>query len=160
MSKQERSGTPMLWREFLLQTIRIYGSPLQGSIGECLRRSIRFRYLADLDEWHCRHMLAPAIFSDDQRARHEEIDLDAPIDELSDSLKYESEACGVTFRLEVAQDLAQIRFDRGQMGHALIEMVHDALRGLALGQVEARELLARITLIPGQEIAISVDLRR
>jgi hypothetical protein len=119
----------------------------------------RFRYLADRDEWHCRHMLAPAIFSD-QHARHEEIDFDAPIDELSDSLKYESEACGVTFRLELAQDLAQIRFDRGQMGNALIEMVHDALRGLALGQVEARELVARITLMPSQEIAICVDLRR
>ena len=26
MSEQERSGTPMLGREFLLQTIRIYGS--------------------------------------------------------------------------------------------------------------------------------------
>jgi polyhydroxyalkanoate synthesis repressor PhaR len=40
MSEQERSGTPMLGREFLLQTIRIYGSPLQGGIGECLRQSI------------------------------------------------------------------------------------------------------------------------
>jgi polyhydroxyalkanoate synthesis repressor PhaR len=40
MSEQERSGTPMLGREFLLQTIRIYGSPLQGGIGECLRQSV------------------------------------------------------------------------------------------------------------------------
>ena len=40
MSEQERSGTPMLGREFLLQTIRMYGSPLQGGIGECLRQSI------------------------------------------------------------------------------------------------------------------------
>ena len=40
MSEQERSGAPMLGREFLLQTIRIYGSPLQGGIGECLRQSV------------------------------------------------------------------------------------------------------------------------
>jgi len=40
MIEQERSGTPMLGREFLLQTIRMYGSPLQGGIGECLRQSI------------------------------------------------------------------------------------------------------------------------
>ena len=40
MSEQERSGTLMLGREFLLQTIRMYGSPLQGDIGECLRQSI------------------------------------------------------------------------------------------------------------------------
>jgi polyhydroxyalkanoate synthesis repressor PhaR len=40
MSEQERSGTPMLGREFLLQTIRIYGSPLRSGIGECLRQSV------------------------------------------------------------------------------------------------------------------------
>jgi len=120
----------------------------------------RFRYLADRDEWHSRHVVAQAAFSDDQRARHKEIGLAALIHELSDSLRYESEACGVTFCLEVAQDLAQIRFDHGQIGNALVEMVHDALRGVALGQVEARELVARITLMPSQEIAISVDLRR
>ena len=40
MSEQERSGTPMLGREFLLKTIRIYGGPLQGGVGECLRQSV------------------------------------------------------------------------------------------------------------------------
>ena len=40
MSEQERSGTLMLGREFLLQTIRIYGSPLRGGIGEGLQKSI------------------------------------------------------------------------------------------------------------------------
>ena len=39
MSAQERSGTPMLGREFLLQTIRVYGNPRQGGSGECLRQS-------------------------------------------------------------------------------------------------------------------------
>src|ERR1700722_1438666 len=40
MSEQERSGTPMLGREFLLQTIRMYGSPLQRVIGELPPQSI------------------------------------------------------------------------------------------------------------------------
>jgi len=40
MSEQERSGPPMLGREFLLRTIRIHGSPLQSGIGECLRQSL------------------------------------------------------------------------------------------------------------------------
>jgi polyhydroxyalkanoate synthesis repressor PhaR len=40
VSEQERSGAPMLWRDFLLQAIRIHGSPLQSGIGECLRKSI------------------------------------------------------------------------------------------------------------------------
>jgi len=39
MSEQERSGTLMLGREFLLQTIRVYGNPRQGGSGECLRQS-------------------------------------------------------------------------------------------------------------------------
>jgi polyhydroxyalkanoate synthesis repressor PhaR len=40
MSEQEHSGVPVLGREFLLQTIRLYGSPLQGLVGECLRQSV------------------------------------------------------------------------------------------------------------------------
>jgi hypothetical protein len=119
----------------------------------------RFRYLVDLDEWHCRHILAQAIASNEQRGRHEEFDLDPTIDELSESLRYESEAFGVMFRFEVAQDLAQVRFDRGQTGNALIEIVHDALHGLALGQVEVRELVARIMLTPAGEIEVCVELR-
>ena len=118
-----------------------------------------FRYVVDLDEWHSRRILAQAVASDDQRARHEEFDLDPSIDELSESLRYESEAFGVMFRFEVAQDLAQVRFDRGQTGNALIEMVHDALHGLALGQVEARELVARILLTLAGEIEVCVKLR-
>jgi polyhydroxyalkanoate synthesis repressor PhaR len=40
MSKQERSDTPMLGREFLLHTIRMYGSPLKGGPAN---RSGRYR---------------------------------------------------------------------------------------------------------------------
>jgi hypothetical protein len=120
----------------------------------------RFRHLADRDEWHCRHVLARASLNDEQCTQHDENDLDALIHELSHSVRDEAKACGVTFHLEVAQDLAQIGFDRAQIRNVLFEMVHDALRGLALGQVEARELVARITLMPSQEIEISVDLRR
>jgi hypothetical protein len=132
-----------------------------GALGAVVAWNVetRFRYLVDLDEWHCRHILAQAVASDDQRARHEDFDLDPSIDELSESLRYESEAFGVMFRFEVAQDLAQVRFDRGQTGNDLIEMVHDALHGLALGQVEVRELVARIMLTLAGEIEVCVELR-
>jgi polyhydroxyalkanoate synthesis repressor PhaR len=40
VSEQERSGEPILGRDFLLQAIRIHGSPLQSGVGECLRKSI------------------------------------------------------------------------------------------------------------------------
>ena len=40
LSEQEQSGEPLLGREFLLQAIRLYGSPLQGLVGECLRQSL------------------------------------------------------------------------------------------------------------------------
>jgi hypothetical protein len=46
------------------------------------------------------------------------------------------------------------------MENAVIEMVHDALRGLALGQVEARELVARVMLTPAREVEVRVELRR
>lgn len=96
----------------------------------------------------------------EQGTQHGESDLDALIGELSDSVRHEATACGVTYRLEVARNLAQIHFDRVQLRNALIEIIHDALRGLALGQVEARELVARITLMPTREIEITVNLRR
>ena len=47
---QERTGTPMLGREFLLQTIRMYGSPLQGGVGECSRQSINALVLQSGDK--------------------------------------------------------------------------------------------------------------
>jgi polyhydroxyalkanoate synthesis repressor PhaR len=49
MSEQEQSGAPLLGREFLLQTIRLYGSPLQGAVGECLRQSVTSLVLRSRD---------------------------------------------------------------------------------------------------------------
>jgi polyhydroxyalkanoate synthesis regulator protein len=40
MSEQEQTGVPLFGREFLLQSIRLYGTPLQGLVGECLRQSV------------------------------------------------------------------------------------------------------------------------
>ena len=87
-------------------------------------------------------------------------DVDALANELSESVRAEAQDSGVTFRLEVSQDLAHIRLDRTQLRHALLERVHDALHGLALGQVEARELVARIELNSAREIEVCVALRR
>jgi hypothetical protein len=39
ISEQEQSGEPILGREFLLQTVRLYGSP-QAAIVEHLRQSV------------------------------------------------------------------------------------------------------------------------
>jgi hypothetical protein len=88
------------------------------------------------------------------------LDVDALADELSESARAEAQDSGVTFRLEVSQDIAHIRLDRAQLRRAVLERVHDALHGLALGQVEARELVARIELNSAHEIEVCVDLRR
>jgi hypothetical protein len=88
------------------------------------------------------------------------LDVDALAGELSELARAEAQDSGVTFRLEVSQDLAHIRLDRAQLRHTLLERVHDALHGLALGQVEARELVARIELNSAREIEVCVDLRR
>ncbi len=87
------------------------------------------------------------------------LDVDALIDELSESIGADAQYAGVTFRLEVSQDLAHIRLDHAKLRHAVLERVHDALHGLALGQVKARELFARIELNSAQEIEVRVDLR-
>jgi polyhydroxyalkanoate synthesis repressor PhaR len=49
VSEQEQSGEPMFGREFLLQTIRLYGTPLQGAVGECLRQSVSSLVLQSRD---------------------------------------------------------------------------------------------------------------
>jgi polyhydroxyalkanoate synthesis repressor PhaR len=49
VSEQEQSGEPMFGREFLLQTIRLYGSPLQGAVGECLRQNVSSLVLQSRD---------------------------------------------------------------------------------------------------------------
>jgi polyhydroxyalkanoate synthesis repressor PhaR len=49
VSEQERSRAPMFGTEFLLQTIRLYGSPLQGAVGECLRKSVSSLVLLSRD---------------------------------------------------------------------------------------------------------------
>ena len=85
---------------------------------------------------------------------------DALADELTESARADAQDSGVSFRLEVSQDLAHSRLDRAQLRHAVLEMVHDALHGLALGQVEARELVARIELNSAREIEVCVALRR
>jgi hypothetical protein len=86
--------------------------------------------------------------------------VDALADELSESVRADVQDSGMTFRLEVNQDVAHIRLDRGQFRRAVLDRVHDALHGLALGQVEARELVARIELDSAHEIKVCVDLRR
>ncbi|MDB6014976.1 MAG: hypothetical protein JWL65_7226 [Gammaproteobacteria bacterium] len=88
------------------------------------------------------------------------LDVDTLANELSESARADAQDSGVTFRLEVSQDLAHIRLDRAQLRHAVLERVHDALHGLAFGQVEARELVARIELNSAHEIEVCVDLRR
>jgi hypothetical protein len=88
------------------------------------------------------------------------LDVDALADELSESVRTDAQDSGVSFRLEVSQDLAHIRLDRAQLRHAVLESVHDALHGLALGQVEARELVARIELNCAHQIEVCVDLVR
>jgi len=40
LAEQELSDEPILGREFLLQTIRLYGSTLRRSVSECLRQSV------------------------------------------------------------------------------------------------------------------------
>jgi C4-dicarboxylate-specific signal transduction histidine kinase len=105
-------------------------------------------------------VVAPADPRGNRDARRDDLDLDALIQELTDSVKPEAEGSGVACRVEVARDLAHVTPDRVQLRNVLLEMVHEALHGLALGQLEARELVARIALTAEQEIEICVGLRR
>ena len=90
----------------------------------------------------------------------DETDLDALAHDVSNAIRAEAEASGVALRLEVAPDLAHVRLDHAHLRDALLNMVHEALHGLELGQVEARELVIHIALTPARQIELSVDLGR
>ncbi len=117
-------------------------------------------YLRVGEEWDYRRVVPQACARDERDACCDETDLDALLQDLAEPVRAEAADCGVHLRLELAQELAHIRLDRVELRNVLLEMVHEALLGLALGQVEARELVARIGLTSARQIEICVNLLR
>ena len=78
------------------------------------------------------------------------------IEELTDLIQANAKAHGIEYRRDLAPDLPEIVLDRSQIQQVVMNLVHNALESLALGQVETAEVVVRTGLAATGEIEISV----
>jgi signal transduction histidine kinase len=83
-------------------------------------------------------------------------DLNEVICELSELIRSDAKSHGVTYRLELSPDLPQVTIDRAQIQQVVLNLVRNALEALAMGQLDAREVIVRTRLTDVGEVEISV----
>ncbi len=83
-------------------------------------------------------------------------DINTVIGELTDLIQSDARAHGVQYRQELAPDLPTIDIDRPQIQQVVLNLVRNALEALALGQLDARELLLRTRETAQGDVEISV----
>jgi two-component system sensor kinase FixL len=83
-------------------------------------------------------------------------DINSVITELTDLIQTNAKAHGVEYRQELAPNLPTINIDRAQIQQVVLNLVRNALEALALGQVDARELVVRTRATPGADVEVSI----
>src|SRR5262249_23643552 len=78
------------------------------------------------------------------------------IEELTELIHADASAHGVEYRRELAPDLPTIVLDRSQIQQVVMNLVHNALEALALGQLDTREVVVRTRPTPTRDVEISV----
>ena len=78
-----------------------------------------------------------------EESTREPSDINSVIGELTDLIRSDARAHGVQYRQELAPDLPPINIDRPQIQQVVLNLARNALEALALGQLDARELLLR-----------------
>jgi nitrogen-specific signal transduction histidine kinase len=108
------------------------------------------------------YLLGPSVWARSSfvAVSEAQADLLTLIEELAGSIQAEAEDHGVRFRLDVPADLPQVGVDQAQLQESVLDIVNNALQCLALGQVEAGEIVLRVRLASAREIEICVELRR
>jgi two-component system, LuxR family, sensor kinase FixL len=91
-----------------------------------------------------------------QDSSRESADVNAVIHELTDLIQSDAKAHGVQYRLEMTDNLPTIHMDRAQIQQVVLNLVHNALEALALGQVDARELVVRTRSTPEADVEVSI----
>ena len=83
-------------------------------------------------------------------------DINAVITELSDLIRSNAQAHGVRYRQELAPNLPTINIERAQIQQVVLNLVRNALEALALGRVDARELVVRTRATPSADVEVSI----
>lgn len=88
--------------------------------------------------------------------RRVQADLNDVIGELTGLIQTEARAHGVTYRTDLALQLPNVSVDRDQIQLVVLNLVRNALEALALGQVNASEIVVCTRLAPEGHITLGV----
>jgi two-component system sensor kinase FixL len=83
-------------------------------------------------------------------------DVNTVIEELTDLIQANANARGVEYRRDLAPNLPSIVLDRSQIQQVVMNLVHNALEALALGQLDTKEVVIRTRPTPEGDVEISV----
>jgi len=83
-------------------------------------------------------------------------DINSVITELADLIQSNAKAHGVEYRQELAPNLPAINIDRAQIQQVVLNLVRNALEALALGQIDARELVLRTRATANADVEVSI----
>jgi two-component system, LuxR family, sensor kinase FixL len=83
-------------------------------------------------------------------------DINSVIMELTDLIQSNAKAHGVQYRQELAPNLPTISINRAQIQQVVLNLVRNALEALALGQLDARDLVVRTRATPSADVEISI----
>jgi|KBSSwiStaDraftv2_1062776.scaffolds.fasta_scaffold01335_11 two-component system sensor kinase FixL len=83
-------------------------------------------------------------------------DVNIVIEELTELIHADANAHGVEYRRELAPDLPGLVLDRSQIQQVVMNLVHNALEALALGQLDTKEVVVRTRATASGDVEISV----
>jgi len=83
-------------------------------------------------------------------------DVNTVVEELTELIQANARARGVEYRRNLAQDLPEVILDRSQIQQVVMNLVHNALEALALGQLHAGEVILTTQATPEGDVEIVV----
>ncbi|HEY2399296.1 MAG TPA: PAS domain S-box protein [Steroidobacteraceae bacterium] len=83
-------------------------------------------------------------------------DVNSLINELTGLIEADAKAHGVNYRRDLASSLPQVVLDRSQIQQVVMNLVHNSMDALALGQIDAAELIIRTRRTDSDDVEIAV----
>jgi two-component system sensor kinase FixL len=83
-------------------------------------------------------------------------DVNKVVEELTELIQADAKAHGVEYRRHLASDLPHVIVDRSQIQQVVMNLVHNALEALALGQLDTKEVVVTTNATSQGDVEISV----
>ncbi len=83
-------------------------------------------------------------------------DVNTVIEELTELIQVDAKGHGADYRRSLAPNLPEVALDRSQIQQVVMNLVHNALEALALGQLDGREVIISTHATPTGDVEICV----